>query len=186
MKIIVIDIETAGTKGRIDYDSDIIVEVGIVGLNLETGERKIIYDTLVNQGITEAHRNSWVFKNTDIKFEDVQKAPPLDTERIQFLLDNYKATAYNKQFDFTFFKKNGLKVDELPCPMLLSTNICKIHHRNGRSGYKWPKAEEAYNFFCRSEITDDDWVELHRAADDALHEAEIVQELYLRGIFKIN
>lgn len=185
MKILVIDIETAGTGNNINYSQDLIVEVGIVGLDLETGERKIIYDTLVNQGITEAHKDSWVFKNTDIKIEDVMKAPPLDTKYIQYLLDNYPATAYNKQFDFTIFKNNGLTVNELDCPMLLSTNICKIPHRNGRGGYKWPKAEEAYNFFCRDGEKDENWIELHRAADDAYHEAEIVHKLYKNGIFKV-
>ena len=75
-------------------------------------------------------------------------------------------------------------VNELPCPMLISTNICKIPGKRG--GYKWPKAEEAYNFFCRTEETDEDWVELHRAADDAYHEAEIVKELYDRGVFIAN
>ncbi len=62
--------------------------------------------------------------------------------------------------------------------MLVSTPICKCPNKNGRGGYKWPKVEEAYkHFFPESE-----YVELHRGADDAFHEADIVYELHKLGL----
>lgn len=188
MKIIVVDIETAGLSKEIDFNRDLIVEIGIVGLDLETGKKKIIYDELVNQGITERHKDSWCFKNTSIKYGDVLRAKPIDIQRIQFLMDNYMATAYNKRFDFSFLSKFGLKINELPCPMLLCTDICKIppteRMRLYRPDikYKTPSAQEAYDFF----FPESKYKESHRAADDALHEAAIVYELYKRNIFKTN
>ena len=61
--------------------------------------------------------------------------------------------------------------------MLVSTPICKIPNKWGKD--KWPKVEEAYNFF----FPGNDYVELHRGADDAFHEADIVFELIKRGKF---
>ena len=65
--------------------------------------------------------------------------------------------------------------------MILSTNICKIPSPKGK-GYKWPKVQEAYDFLFGETA----YVEEHRGADDAYHEADIVYELYLRGVFKID
>ena len=64
--------------------------------------------------------------------------------------------------------------------MKLSTDICKIPSPRGR-GYKWPNVEEAYKFFT----VKTDFIEKHRGADDALHEAEIIHHLYKLGIFKL-
>ena len=65
--------------------------------------------------------------------------------------------------------------------MKLSTDICQIPHAN-RSGNKWPKVEEAHLHF----FGDVGYVEKHRGADDAYYEAEIVFELYKRGVFLID
>jgi hypothetical protein len=64
--------------------------------------------------------------------------------------------------------------------MKLATNVCQI--LNVRGGFKWPKVGEAYEFFFGKT----DYVETHRGADDAFHEADIVYELYKRGVFKIH
>jgi DNA polymerase-3 subunit epsilon len=42
--------------------------------------------------------------------------------------------------------------------------------------------EEAFKFF----FPESQYIEAHRGADDAKHEAMIVYELYKLGIFKIN
>ena len=86
------------------------------------------------------------------------------------------------KFDFDFLKSRGFKFPkELPCPMKLSTNICKIPSKN-KKGYKWPKVQEAYDFF----FPDNDYIEKHRGADDAFYEADIVFKLYKMSIFKID
>jgi DNA polymerase-3 subunit epsilon len=82
-------------------------------------------------------------------------------------------------FDVGFLSAKGLTFTELPCPMLLSTPLCKLP--SVREGYKWPKVQEAYDFF----FPGNEYVEEHRGADDAMHEAEIVYELYNRKVFKL-
>ena len=66
--------------------------------------------------------------------------------------------------------------------MLLATDVCKLPSRNGKPGYKWPSVEEAWKHF----FPNTKYVEAHRGADDAKHEALIVYELYKMGLFRIN
>lgn len=180
MKILVIDIETTGLNPL----QDKILEVGIVELNLLTGEIKTIFDKLCHERPISLDdvKNSWIEKNGFITVEEVRHSPQFQTisEEIQSIVSNYEgATAFNKSFDFSFLKNRGIKFKrEFPCPMLLSTDICKIPSPRG---YKWPKAQEAYDFF----FPNSGYSEKHRGADDAVHEAEIIHELYKRGIFKI-
>lgn len=66
--------------------------------------------------------------------------------------------------------------------MVMSTPLCKLpalHFSHG--DYKWPKVEEAWEHF----FPEIEYIEQHRGADDALHEAKIVYELYRRNAFKI-
>jgi DNA polymerase-3 subunit epsilon len=119
-----------------------------------------------------------------LSFEKVKKAPLLDEfkQELQEIFNLYPLTAFNKSFDLGFLKERGFNFpEELPCIMLSSTNICKIPHRNNGPGYKWPKAQEAWNCF----FPDTFYNEKHRAADDALHEAQILFEMYNRGKYPI-
>ena len=185
MKILIIDIETTGfinQEGK-------IVEVGIVELNLETGEKKILFDSVVHERpITLSDvQNSWIVSNNYLTVEEIRNSDQLKNKipEIQKILNNYQsgATAFNRSFDFDFLESRGLIFPKkLPCPMILSTDICKLPNRNGYSSYKWPKVEEAWKYF----FPEIEYVELHRGADDAFHEADIVLALYKLGIFKIN
>lgn len=185
MKILVLDIETTGFLDK----GGSIVEIGIVELDLETGETEIVFDSLLREEIlTEDHFKEpfgWIFKNSDLTTEAVLAAPPAAEvfKQVQEILDSYPAgcTAYNKKFDFGYLRNRGLNVKDLPCPMLLSTDICKMRNPYGYSNYKWPKVEEAWAFF----FPDQEYVEKHRGADDAVHEAKIVFELYKRGVFLV-
>ncbi|MDD2999465.1 MAG: hypothetical protein PHV05_10430 [Candidatus Riflebacteria bacterium] len=107
------------------------------------------------------------------------QADPLDAPAIQGILNSYSATAFNKRFDFEFLKSRGLKVKELDCPMLLAVNVCRLPGK--LRSYKWPTVEEAWKHFFPNEP----YSEKHRGADDALHEAKIVYELYKMGVFKV-
>ena len=107
------------------------------------------------------------------------RANPLNKEKVQEIFDKYPATAYNKKFDFDFLRDRGLVIRDLPCPMILATDICKIPHANGY-GNKWPKVQEAWDFF----FPDTGYIEKHRGANDAEHEALIVHELHKLGVFK--
>lgn len=177
-KIIVVDIETTGWL----KSGGLIVEIGIVLLDIETGEVEEIYDELVNEGFpSECHKISWIFQNSDLKYDDVCNAKPLDVIALQKIFDKHPATAYNKRFDFDFLKDRGLVINELPCPMVIATDICKIPSPFGY-GSKWPKVQEAWDFLFGE---DTGYTEEHRGLDDAKHEAKIVYQLYKMGKFGI-
>lgn len=182
-KILVLDIETTGflqTGGK-------IVEVGIVELDLNTGNRTTLFDEVCHEsGITlEEVEKSWIIQNSDLTIEMIKYSGSLEgkRKRIQKILNDYPlgATAFNNAFDFGFMEDRGfIFPKKLPCPMKLATDICKLP--NPRGGYKWPKVEEAHLHFFGNV----GYVEKHRGADDAFWEAQIVHKLYELGIFKIN
>jgi len=183
-KILVIDLETTGFLQQ----GGKIIEVGIVGLNLETGGKKILFNEVCHERpLTRKEvEDSWIVKNSTITVEAIQNSRQLRflAPKIQELLNKYPAgaTAYNNAFDFGFMENRGFVFPKkLACPMKLCTDICKIPSRNGKAGYKWPNFEEAHKFF----FGETGYVETHRGADDAFYEADLVYELYKRGIFKI-
>jgi len=183
-KILVIDLETTGFLQQ----GGKIIEVGIVGLNLETGNKKILFNEVCHERpLTRKEvEDSWIVKNSTITVEAIQNSRQLRflAPKIQELLNKYPAgaTAYNNAFDFGFMENRGFVFPKkLACPMKLCTDICKIPSRNGKAGYKWPNFEEAHKFF----FGETGYVETHRGADDAFYEADLVYELYKRGIFKI-
>lgn len=182
MKILILDIETTGFLQK----GGKIVEVGIVELDLSNGNRKIVYDEVCHERpITKQEvESSWIVQNSDLTLEAIQYSKQLIhlQAEIQSVLDAYPlgATAFNNAFDFGFMENRGFQFPrKLDCPMKLSTDICKLP--SPRGGYKWPKVEEAHKYF----FGDVGYVEKHRGADDAYWEAEIVYELFKRGIFKV-
>lgn len=182
-KIAVLDIETTGFLGN----GGSIVEVGIVELDLSNGEITKVFDKLLKEErFDETHTQppmGWIFNNSDLTVDDVLNAEPAEDilKEVQEVLNNYPlgCTAFNKKFDFGFLKDRGLTIKELPCPMMLATDVCKLPGRYGK--YKWPSVEEAYAHF----FPDDEYIEAHRGADDAVHEAKIVHKLYDMGIFRV-
>lgn len=189
MKILIFDIETMGEgKDALVPWLGKIAEIGIVELDLATGEKKILYDKVCHEKPLQRFtvENSWIVKEGYMTVEEIRTSPDLRVllPEIQEIIDRYPngATAYNKKFDFGFLTSRGLKFERLlPCPMILMTDICKIHSPYKPGSWKWPKVEEAYDFI----FPDNDYEEIHRGADDAMHEADIVYWLYKKGIFKI-
>jgi len=184
-KILIIDIETTDFFDR----GGKIVEIGIVELDLNSGNTEILFDNVMHERpITLAEvQNAWIVKNSDLTVEAIRRSEQLEFYRaeIQQILNGCPAgaTAYNNEFDFGFMEDRGFVFPKkLPCPMKLSTNICKLPKRRG-SGYKWPNVQECWNHFF-GETTG--YVEKHRGADDAAHESKIVYELYKMGVFKID
>jgi DNA polymerase-3 subunit epsilon len=184
-EIAIVDIETSGFQN----EGGLIVEVGIVGLDLETGNITNEFDAIVKEsGFGEKHAKNpygWVFQNSDLKYEDVLSANDLINilPEIQTILDKYLlgATAFNKQFDFGFLNSRGLKIKELPCIMLSAAPVVNLPPNPGFSDAKWPKVEEAWEYFFPNVV----YKEAHRALDDARHEALIAHELYKLGKFNI-
>lgn len=181
-RIAVIDIETTG----FDRKNDLIVEVGIVELDPGTGETKILLDSVVKEkGFGNEYRDSWVFDNSDLKFGKVMKAVTLKSKskEIQKLFDSHPITAFNSAFDLGFLRERGFKVqNELPCIMRTCTDIVRIPKPRAPGKYKWPKVQEAWDHF----FPDTDYVEKHRAADDALHEAGILYKMISSGVYLLD
>lgn len=178
-KIAIVDIETTGFLDN----GGLILEVGIVELDLKTGETKMLYDELVREETyNHTHKTSWIFENSDLTHNEICCASPLDKARIQEIFNKYPVTAYNKKFDFDFLRSRGVNtIIELDCPMIILTDICKIPHPNGY-GWKWPKVEESWDFL----FGQTGYIEKHRGLDDAHHEAKIIHELHKRGEFHNN
>ena len=181
-KILIIDIETTGflqAGGK-------IVEIGIVELDLENGKSKIIFDKVMHEkGITrEDVEKSWIVANSSLTVVEVRESKNLEfyREEIQDIIHRYSlgATAFNNKFDFGFMENRGFEFPvKLACPMALSKNIVKAKNKKG--ALKNPNVNEAYKY-----LVSEGYIELHRGADDAAHEAAIVYELYKRGVFKID
>lgn len=181
-KILIIDIETTDFL----YQGGKIVEVGIVELDLSNGNKTILFDKVCREPemVQSTIEKAWIFSNSTLTVDEVLNAQLLQELKpeIQSIINNYPAgaTAFNNQFDFGFLEHRGFVFPKkLACPMKLSTNICQIP---GHRGYKWPKVEEAHKYF----FGDVGYIEAHRGADDAFHEADIVYELYKRQVFTIN
>ena len=107
-EIAIMDIETSGFQRQ----GGLIVEVGIVSLNLQTGQISHEFSEIVQEnGFGEKHTRDpygWIFKNSDLQYADVLRAGNLLEliPKIQFVFDKYPygATAFKKQFDFGFLK----------------------------------------------------------------------------------
>jgi len=179
-KILVVDIETTG----LDKVKDCIVEIGAAEIDLKTGIITGVFNSLCREKhLTAKHRDAWIFSNSDLTPEEVRNAPPFEevVAKFQELASRYTrgATAFNRVFDMGFLHVRGVKFPRLvPCPMLLSTDICEIPGKFGKN--KWPKVEEAFSFFYPGF----EYTEKHRGADDAYHEAMIVRELHKIGFYE--
>lgn len=181
-KIIIVDIETTNFLQR----GGLIVDIGIVELDLNTGKAEVIYDNRVKEeGFNESHKDAWVFNNSTLTYEAVDEAGALEKEKLQEIFSKYPATAYNKKFDFDFLRSRGFEINELPCLMMVATDVCKIPKtqfpaHNPGAGFKWPKQSEAFEILIKEE-----YAEAHRGADDAVHAARIAYYLYEKGALKI-
>ncbi|MBU0764658.1 MAG: 3'-5' exonuclease [Bacteroidetes bacterium] len=185
-KIGILDIETTGFLNQ----GGLIVEIGIVTLDLNSGEISPVFESLVKEpGFGPSHKNAplgWIFRNSDLDYNNVLKAPALYSlkNHLQEILDCFSTgiTAYNNQFDFGFLRDRGFRLKSLPCPMKIATPVINLPPAPGRFTPKWPSVQEAWNFLFGST----GYKEAHRALDDAIHEAQIVFELHRRGLFHCN
>ena len=173
--VIVLDIETTGLSLKFDM----ICEIGLCFLNLKTGDIDPVFNVICQEENKKFDERSWIFRNSDLKYEDVINAPYLEDfrEELQAIFNlNCPCTAYNQNFDFGFLEFRDFKIrQKFWDPMLKLTPILKIPNIfRYAMNYKWPSVWEAYNYFFPNEL----YIETHRALDDAIHEAKIVYETY--------
>lgn len=171
MKIIVLDIETTGFNKY----SDAIVEVGIVLVDTDTKEITKLFDEVVKDKLFNEtkHKNSWIFNNSTLRFEDVMNAKPLEYYRndIQNILNTYPMTAFNMKFDTGFMDTHGFKFKQTKCLMESSRPYNKNKDKSGNQ--KVPSVPEIYAQF----FPDENYDEEHRGCDDAYHEGKILLKL---------
>lgn len=178
-QIIILDIETTG----LDPNQDFILELGMVELNLDNGEITELFNQVFKDpNLTARHHKAWIFENEFMDIEEIRNALPLSEyfDEIQSIMDSYKGriTAWNRDFDSKFLIKSGFDLGaDILCPMKKSIDFFKIE---GHYGYKWPKAQEAWDIlFPETPMT-----EKHRGLDDSKMEAAIIYELHKREAIK--
>ena len=177
-EILVLDIETTGLNPK----QDLILELGMVKLNLDSGEITELFNQVFKDPkLTAKHREAWIFENGYMELEEIRNAFPLSEyfDEIQSLMNQFKGrvTAWNRDFDSAFLKNNGFDLGpDVACPMKGSVDYFKI---KGNYGFKWPKAQEAWDIL----FPETPKVEEHRGLDDSKMEAAIIFELYKRDIY---
>ena len=179
MKIVVLDIETTGWL----KEGGLIVEIGALILDLNTGEQIPVYDKVIKEnGFNESHKESWIFSNSSLTWDYVNNGGlPIDIELLQDLFNQYPVTAYNKAFDLNFLRSRGFIFPvEFECPMMVLTPIMKIPSKNGYSDFKWPSVIEATKWLFPNKEYDEE----HRGLSDAIDEAKIIKLVYDKGWFK--
>ena len=126
--------------------------------------------------------NAWIFENGFMQIDEVRNAMPMSeySTEIEEILSRYygRITAWNRDFDSAFLKNCGFNLGpDIHCPMKESVNYFKL---DGPYGYKWPKAQEAWDFL----FPETPMIELHRGLADSKMEAAIIYELYQRKVYK--
>lgn len=184
-EIYVLDTETTGLKGC-PYDH--VVDIGVASLDTDTGEVDTVFSSIVGYNTDEwdpAHKNAWIFNNTDLTLDQVSDAPSQDVvlSYLRPILQGMPVTAYNTGFDFNKFLYNypwsfrGI-FTELPDIMKAATPICKIP--GCFADYKWPKLEVAYKMLCPEDPADIHGKQDHRALSDAVVASYVLKAL--RGL----
>ena len=179
MKILVIDIETAGLSPK----KGCLVELGMCSLDLSTGKITELFSQVFREKhFQEEHYEEWIFENKYMTLEEVLAADDLEIHRdeIQAIFDGYQnnITAWNRPFDASFLEVRGFVLGKpMRDPMRDSTNYFELP---GKYNYKWPKAQEAWDIL----FPDEEMVEEHRALSDAVMEAKIIHKLIVLGVYK--
>lgn len=176
-EVLVLDLETTG----FNVDNSAIVEIAILALNLDSGVVSPWLDKIVYEKNKPLIEDAWIFQNSTLTQEMVTHGAVLYNQsplwhHIQYILDRYNRSgifAFNQNFDFRFLESRGFTLPpKLDDPMKLSRDLVEALDKNER--IKNPTAEEAYNYFFPGE----NYIEKHRAGDDARHEAAIYYQLY--------
>ena len=155
----------------------------MVELNLTSGAVTELFNQIFKDpNLSAKHRNSWIFQNGFMSIDEVRNAKPLSeySTEIQKIMNRYngRITAWNRDFDSNFLKENGFDLGpDIHCPMKESVNYFKL---DGPYGYKWPKAQEAWD----SLFPETPKEELHRGLEDAKMESAIIFELFQLGVYK--
>jgi len=177
LDIAVVDIETASINPEIKFnvENDVICEIGIVKLNLDSGKITNLFDQICHEGKCCSSK-SWIFKNTSLTHSEMTNSSHLDDfkKEIQSIFDQYNVTAWNQEYDFQRLEhpsRGFIIPNKYWDPMIVLTDLIKIPHPSGR-GYKWPSVPEGWKYFNPNKR----FVHQHRAIQDARDESTIIYQ----------
>lgn len=176
MEILVVDLETAAhdldKDDMRDLNNSLIIEVGIVLANLETGKIVPVFDQVCRED-RACSRDAWIFRNSSLTPELVTGSTHFNEykQEIQGLFDRYHATSWWQDYDFKRMEHHsrGLSIEKrFWDPVKALAPFLKLLPIR-KTGYKRPKVKEAYRYFMGKRLEHP-----HRALDDAWVEAEII------------
>ena len=177
-KVLVLDLETTDLRPQLGE----IIEIGAVLLSADGTIEKVIDTVVKPTKPTKLWRDCWCLRNTSLTVKAVLAGQSLSGVRcsLQKLLREYPVTSYNRDFDIKYLTYNGFKIyQKVACPMVLAADILKLPGYRG--DYKWPKFQEAWDYFFPCES----YGILHRALDDAWHVARLIHRLEELGCYAL-
>ncbi|MHA1146900.1 MAG: 3'-5' exonuclease [Promethearchaeota archaeon] len=106
--MIILDLETTG----LDKNNNLIVEIGIVELDVVTRKKEIIFNSPIREDGLETQDLTLLLKHSNLDYEDLQNAHPLEKYRnmLQFIFKTYPIIAYNSNFDFGFLEARSFSL----------------------------------------------------------------------------
>ena len=183
--IYIIDTETTGLSGA---PRDHVVDIGVAALNLSTGHISEEYSAIVGYDIStwdEEHKNAWIFKNTDLRLDDLASATPQPVVRyhIAQILNNARVTSYNTEFDFgRFLNQEPWSMTIQECPDIMITAAEVVRDRSHPGG-RYPRLIHSYNALCPDDPVKINGNQHHRALSDAVVAAHVLRRLIDMGAY---
>lgn len=173
MNIMVVDLETGQidtSKSLQDLENNVICEIGIANLDLDSGSIKPVFSQICKEDIAP-NPKSWVFECTSLTCKQVSESNHFNEfkEQLQDIFNDNLVTSWGHDFDLANLEHRGLVIArKFWDPKRTLTNFLKIPSSEW-DGFKWPKVTEAYQYFYGKPMQ-----QTHRAVDDAIVEAEII------------
>lgn len=189
-EIYVLDTETTGLKGA---PVDLVVDIGIVKVDLKKGSVIKVYDSVVGYDITEWDdylSNAWIFTHTDMTLEMVADAPPAVKviDDVRHILRGKNVTSYNIQYDmgkFLYKEPWNLRGTFNECKdiMLAAKDVCKLPSMYIGGDYRYPKLDYAYETIVEGDPAGIHGNQDHRAYSDAIVASYVMIQMYRDGTY---
>jgi len=176
-QIIVLDIETTGFRA----ENDMIVEIGMCYLNLETYSISPLFSCVCKEKNKTINAYAWIFRNSSLELIHVKNALFLESYReiLQHIFDlQIPITAYNNAFDFGFLEYRDFTIPKKSFdPQFCMKDIIRIPHHYYE--LKIPSVTESYQYL----FPEIEYNEEHRAMLDCIDEAKIIGEILKRKYY---
>lgn len=182
-RVLVVDIETTGLSG---FPADLVVDIGISSLELDSGIVEPVYSSVVGHDVSSwgfARRNAWIFENSDLTIEEVGNAKPFCEvlREVRSIVNGHLVTSFNTSFDFDrFLLRSPWNLKPVLCP-----DIMAAASRPVSGSDRWPRLDAAYRTLCPDDPAAIRGAQRHRALEDSLQAAHVLWWLYLHGYWTL-